>query len=74
MNGIKKVVGLLCIAVGLIAEYFLIMAIADGSLVKNPEENIIFAITVIPVSIPVVLGGLLTFGYYALKGEYDSTE
>ena len=74
MNGIKKVVGLLCIAVGLIAEYFLIMAIADGSLVKNPEENTIFAITVIPVSIPVVLGGLLTFGYYALKGEYDSTE
>ncbi len=74
MNGLKKIAGLLCIIVGIVAEYSLITAITSGTLVKNPEENTIFALTVIPVSIPVVLGGLLLFGYYALKGEYDTNE
>ena len=74
MNGLKKIVGLLCIIIGIVAEYYLITAITSGTLVKNSEENTIFALTVIPVSIPVVLGGLLLFGYYALKGEYDTQE
>jgi small-conductance mechanosensitive channel len=74
MNALKKVIGLACIIVGLVAEYFLINAIMKGDLIKNPEENTIFALTVIPVSIPVLLGGLLLFGYYALKGEYDTKE
>jgi ABC-type transport system involved in cytochrome c biogenesis permease component len=74
MNALKKIIGLTCIIVGLVAEYFLITAIINGSLVKNPEENMIFALTVIPVSIPVLLGGLLLFGYFALKGEYDANE
>lgn len=72
MNNIKKLIGLLCIVLGLFAEYYLITAITSGSLVKNPEENLIFALTVIPVSIPVILGGLVLFGYYAFKGEYDT--
>ena len=72
MNNIKKIIGVLCIALGLLAEYYLITAITSGSLVKNPEENLIFALTVIPVSIPVILGGLVLFGYYAFKGEYDT--
>ena len=63
MNNIKKLIGLLCIVLGLFAEYYLITAITSGSLVKNPEENLIFALTVIPVSIPVILGGLVLFGY-----------
>ena len=74
MNNIKKIIGLICIALGLFAEYYLITAITSGSLVKNPEENLIFALTVIPVSIPVILGGLILFGYYAFKGEYDTVE
>ena len=74
MNNIKKLIGLLCIVLGLFAEYYLITAITSGSLVKNPEENLIFALTVIPVSIPVILGGLVLFGYYAFKGEYDTTD
>ena len=74
MNNIKKLIGLLCIVLGLFAEYYLITAITSGSLVKNPEENLIFALTVIPVSIPVILGGLVLFGYYAFKGEYDTSD
>jgi hypothetical protein len=74
MNGIKKLVGVLCIALGLVAEYLLITTINTGSLFKTAEENKIFAWTVIPVSIPIILGGLLVFGYYALRGEYDTAE
>jgi hypothetical protein len=74
MNGLKKIVGVLCIALGLVAEYFLITTINSGSLFKTAEENTIFAWTVIPVSIPIILGGLLMFGYYAFQGEYDTAE
>jgi hypothetical protein len=74
MNAVKKLIGLICIVAGIVAEYFLITAITSGSLVKNAEENKIFAMTVIPVSIPVLFGGLLLFGYFALKGEYDTIE
>jgi magnesium-transporting ATPase (P-type) len=74
MNHLKKIMGVLCIALGLVAEYYLVTTINSGSLFKTAEENKIFALTVIPVSIPIILGGLLVFGFYALKGEYDTTE
>ena len=74
MNTIKRITGLLCIILGIAAEYYLITAILNGALGKTPEENLICALTVIPVSIPVVLGGLLLFGFYAFKGEYDEQE
>ena len=54
MNGLKKLVGVLCIALGLIAEYYLITTINSGSLFKTDEENKIFALTVIMC---VVSGG-----------------
>jgi hypothetical protein len=74
MNNLKKIIGVVCISLGLIAEYFLITTINSGSLFKTAEENKIFALTVIPVSIPIILGGLLLFGFYALQGEYDAAD
>ena len=69
MKNLQKVLGLLFILVAILAEYFLIAAVFNGALVKDPASNIIFGATVIPVSIPIMIG-LGLFGYYAWKGEY----
>ena len=74
MNNVKKLIGLLSIVIGIVAEYLLISAIANGTLIKNAEENKIFAMTVIPVSLPIIVGGLTLFGFYALKGEYNDVK
>ncbi len=77
MEGLKKVVGILAILIGIAAEYWLITALfIDPLSGKNPFGKTADAVsiakwTLIPVSIPVILGGLLVFGFYALKGEYE---
>lgn len=73
MNILKKITGILCVLIGIGAEYLLVTAVINGTLVKNPDENFIFALTIIPVSVPIVLG-LILFGYYGATGEYDRIE
>jgi hypothetical protein len=66
---IHRIVGLILMLTGIVAEYFLILTILSGNLVKDQASNQIFAATVIPVSIPISIG-LVIFGYFALRGEY----
>jgi len=68
-NIIQKILGLAFIGIAIVAEVFLISYILEGKLVKDVAANQIFAATVIPVSIPIMLG-LALFGWYAFKGEY----
>ena len=66
---VHKILGLSFVVMAFFAEYFLIVYILSGTLVKDPASNQIFAATVIPVSIPIMVG-LALFGWYAFKGEY----
>jgi Ni,Fe-hydrogenase I cytochrome b subunit len=73
MNALKKYLGIVWIALGPAALFFLIRtAIAEIS--RNPALNTaiqwgIFVLIFIPIAI-----GLVLFGYYAWKGEYYNTE
>lgn len=79
MDGLKKLIGVAAMLIGIAAEYWLINALfIDPLSGKNPFGKTVDAVsiaklTLIPVSIPVILGGLLIFGYYALKGEYEGS-
>lgn len=79
MEGLKKLVGIIAMLIGIAAEYWLVTALfIDPLSGKNPFGKTVDAVsiaklTLIPVSIPVILGGLLIFGYYALKGEYEGS-
>ena len=71
MNTIKKIFGLIWIALGPLVLYYLIKTGA-AEIAKNPATNTkvewwVFIGIFIPISI-----GLVLFGYYALKGEYDA--
>lgn len=70
MNTIKRYAGILWIILGPLAIYYLINT-AIEEISKKPVINtkiqwIVFVVIFIPIAI-----GIMIFGWYALKGEYD---
>ncbi|ADB38092.1 DUF6814 family protein [Spirosoma linguale] len=70
MKAIKKYMGVVWILLGLLVAYDRI----TDSLVKIASEKLednVFGWVVLLVLVPIVVGGLITFGRYALAGDYD---
>ena len=70
MNTIKRYAGLVWIIMGPAAIFYLIKTAAE-EIAKKPVIDtkiqwIVFVVIFIPIAI-----GLMIFGWYALKGEYD---
>ena len=70
MNVVKRIAGLLWIVIAPVAIYFLIKT-ALAEIAKRPDIGTevqwsVFIIIFIPIA-----AGMIIFGWYALKGEYD---
>jgi hypothetical protein len=70
MNIIKRFAGIIWIAIAPIAIFFLIKT-ALAEMTKKPDVGtqvqwIVFVLIFLPIAI-----GLMLFGWYAFKGEYD---
>jgi purine-cytosine permease-like protein len=70
MNTIKKIAGIVWILMGPVAIFYLIKTAAE-EIAKKPVLDtkiqwIVFVVIFIPIAI-----GLMIFGWYAMKGEYD---
>jgi len=70
MNKVKRFAGILWMMIGPVAIYYLIKT-ANEEITKSPVINtriqwIVFIVIFVPIAI-----GLMIFGWYALKGEYD---
>lgn len=70
MNSIKKILGIVWIILAPLVMYFLIKTalseIAKKPLIDTKIQWGVFIVVFIPIAI-----GMMIFGYYALKGEYD---
>ncbi len=71
MNSIRKILGLLWIGLSLAAAYFCIFVFGWPRLTSGKQEDLVFGIVILFVLTPIIVGGLFTFGRYALSGEYD---
>ncbi|HXO73903.1 MAG TPA: hypothetical protein VN824_01710 [Puia sp.] len=70
MNTVKRLLGIVWIVLGPLILFWLIRT-GVSEITKNPTINTKMQWGVfIVVFIPIVIG-LVLFGYYALKGEYD---
>lgn len=70
MNALKKFLGIIWILLGPVSLYYLITT-AAGEIAKKPTVNTKMQwIVFIGVFVPIAIG-LMIFGYYALKGEYE---
>lgn len=74
MNSIKKYSGIIWLALGLYAGFFSITSIGlpkfSSGLAGN-QSDLVFGIIVLFILTPLIVGSLLTFGYYALNGDYN---
>jgi predicted Na+-dependent transporter len=70
MNAIKKWLGVVWMLLGPVAIYYLIKT-AASEIAKKPviDTKIQWAVFVV-VFIPIAIG-MIIFGYYAFKGEYQ---
>jgi hypothetical protein len=70
MNQLKKYAGIIWILLGPVAMYYLIQTAASQILSKPGIDTkiqwAVFSVVFLPIAV-----GLMIFGYYALKGEYD---
>lgn len=71
MNTIKKLSGIVWIMIGIAAGYFNIIIMGIPKFQTGKQEDLVFGIVNMFVLTPIIVGGLLIFGYYALKGEYS---
>ncbi|MBT1701905.1 DUF6814 family protein [Chryseosolibacter indicus] len=70
MNQIKRFAGIIWMALGPLAMYFLISTAASEIQKKPVLDTKIQWVVFVVVFIPIAVGTII-FGYYALKGEYD---
>jgi predicted Na+-dependent transporter len=70
MNAIKRIMGVVWMLLGPVAIFFLVNTalaeIAKKSVIDTKIQWGVFVVVFIPIAI-----GLMIFGYYAYKGEYD---
>jgi hypothetical protein len=71
MNTIKKLSGIVWIMIGLAVGYFNIIIMGIPKFQTGKQEDLVFGIVNMFVLTPIIVGGLLIFGYYAIIGEYS---
>ena len=70
MNQLKRYAGILWMIIGPVAMYYLIKTAANEIAAKPQIDTKIQWGVFVLVFLPIA-AGLVIFGYYALKGEYD---
>jgi hypothetical protein len=72
MSAIKRIFGIVWALMGVGIVPLVIMQAMKEITAKPTEENWIFWSIVIVVLMPIIAFSLITFGIFALKGEYDT--
>lgn len=71
MNAIKKILGLVWIALGIGAGYYLVISQAFP-LWQSGGNDLVPAIIYSFILAPLITLGMSIFGYYALTGEFNN--
>lgn len=70
MNTIKKYLGIVWILLAAAVAYYSI-GIFGGKLTSGKQDDLVFGIIIFFILLPLVVSGLLIFGYYSLTDEYE---
>jgi len=72
MKALKRILGVLWLALALAAAYFCIFIFGLPKFGTGKQDDMVFGIIILFILTPLIVLGLGTFGYYAVKGEYDN--
>ncbi len=71
MNAIKRILGVLWIALSIAAAYFCVFEFGLPKFLSDKQDDLVFGIIILFILTPLIVLGLGTFGYFSLIGEYD---
>lgn len=74
MDAIKKILGIVWLALAAVIAYYGIGQFGMMKVMSDKQEDQVFGIIIIGVLMPIVVGGLAVFGWYALNGEYSANK
>lgn len=72
MNALKKILGIVWLALAAAAAYFCIIEFGLPKFGTGKQDDLVFGIIILFILTPLIVLGLGTFGWYALRGEYDN--
>ena len=71
MNTIKRFMGVVWLGLAALAGYFGLTSLGIPKLTSGKTDDLVFGLIIVIVLMPIIVGGLVRFGLYALQGEYD---
>lgn len=71
MNLVRKAIGALSILLGFAVGYYGLTILGLPKLSSGKQDDLVFGIIIVFILLPIVVGGLVRFGTYAVQGEYD---
>lgn len=71
MDSLKKILGIVWIALAAAMLWFGLTTMGVPKLSSDKQEDLVFGIIIVFVLLPICVGGMAMFGWYALKGEYS---
>ncbi|KAB7727571.1 hypothetical protein F5984_21105 [Rudanella paleaurantiibacter] len=71
MDAIKRIMGVVWLGLAAVCGYYGLTAFGLPKLSTGKQEDLVFGIIIVFVLMPIIVGGLATFGLYALQGEYN---
>lgn len=71
MNTLKKLMGIVWLALAALCGYYGIVDFGLPKLSTGKQDDLVFGIIILFVLMPIIVGGLVRFGLYALQGEYS---
>ena len=72
MKTLKKALGIVWLLLAAAAAYFCIVKFGLPKFSTGKQEDLVFGIIILFVLTPLIVLGLGTFGYFAIRGEYDN--
>lgn len=71
MDSIKKILGILWIIIALVVAYYGFTVFGIPKVMSEKIDDNVFGWIILTVLMPIIVGGLGTFGWYSLSGEYS---
>lgn len=71
MKRIKRILGIIWLALAALAAYFCVVEFGLPKFATGKQDDLVFGIIILFILTPLIVLGLAVFGYYALVGEYD---
>lgn len=74
MDFLKRILGVVWLAMAVVVSYFLITKFGIEKLNTGKQADLVFGIIILFILTPFIGGGLGIFGYYSLTGEYSEAK